>query len=482
MLSRSSLFSDSSCSKQGCIFLSHTRMPPQAESPRKPTRRSRRPPKKSAASITSQIPPTQDAELSTEASPDRQSDKPKRILRRGEQDVAIEESAPLNLQPLPPHTPPRPRSMYEGSLSKQLSCNDSASEISQSMKRTPKNQGQKQPGPMPVSNGTPGSTARTQSLTPSRTNDISARAYAGPTFHASPAASSLPVPRFFSKSVPNVDKTTSLKAMMRQEAPETTSESEGSLHQENKEPAQGHSTREESPLEVFFRADREAKARNSSPAKNMDIGNNQAEPNASPSKSPTSPRHHSRQPTDSSASGMFPMEMDGARVGTSSSPALQARSSSNLASNRPHVYSSMTEAERKDEQRKAQTAALKQLIHSPQPQTPHNGSTGQRPASSGLRKEVMLPTSPEQVSVAGYPGTPTPSRVHKPYTRADARAQSHQNGCTSPYTPFTSSKLPFQGSRSTLTRNNGNTKSMEDDLRRILKLDVLGEGVTPIRS
>lgn len=121
-------------------------------------------------------------------------------------------------------------------------------------------------------------------MTPNRTNETPIRAYAGPTFHASPAASSLPMPKYFSKSVPNVDKTSSLKTMMEQEAPDTTSGSEESPSQEISQPAHDHRAREESPLDIFFRADREAKAK-ARPTKESgtENPNDQARLSASPS-------------------------------------------------------------------------------------------------------------------------------------------------------------------------------------------------------
>ena len=82
-------------------------------------------------------------------------------------------------------------------------------------------------------------------------------AYAGPTFHASPAASALPMPKFLSKSVPDPNAGQGLEALVEKE-----------------EAACGHETRAidprhgnlsakavQSPLEIFFKADREEKAR-----------------------------------------------------------------------------------------------------------------------------------------------------------------------------------------------------------------------------
>lgn len=143
----------------------------------------------------------------------------------------------------------------------------------------------------------------------------------------------------------------------------------------------------------------------------------------------------------------------------------------------------MTEADRKEERRMAQTQALKQMLFSPRPQLQHNGSAGQRPPSSGLRKELTMPTSPGGPSDPELPATPTPFPVHNLYTSANSRPQSQQNGYVSPYSSFTPPRTPSHGSNITPVRKNGNAKSMEDDLRRILKLDVLGgEGVSPIRS
>ncbi|KAF2484474.1 hypothetical protein BDY17DRAFT_295698 [Neohortaea acidophila] len=82
-------------------------------------------------------------------------------------------------------------------------------------------------------------------------------AYAGPTFQASPAPSSLPVPKFFSRSVPNVAAQSSLTARMGQE----TASDDPEDRQPTPEPdvvgipRDGH----KSPLDFFFNADRQEK-------------------------------------------------------------------------------------------------------------------------------------------------------------------------------------------------------------------------------
>ena len=75
------------------------------------------------------------------------------------------------------------------------------------------------------------------------------KAYAGPNFHSSPNPSSLPVPSWFSKSVPATPSTgTSLQAMLEL--------SEETLSQSLEEP--------ESHLQKLFRADKEEKAKRAS--------------------------------------------------------------------------------------------------------------------------------------------------------------------------------------------------------------------------
>ena len=459
-------------------------MSSQTVTPQKHNRRSRRQQqKRSAGSISSQVPSSQDAELSTDTNPEKQLEQRTRILRRGDLETLPTPNPAVNLQ-LPPHTPPRPRSMYEGSTVKQHTNNESAPDMSQNRKRNSKAHGRKQSGaasPMPASNSNLASASRNQSLTPTRGNETPVKAYAGPTFHASPAASSLPMPKFFSKSMPNVDKTSSLKSMMEQEAPETTSESDGSPFRENTQPVHDHRTREASPLDIFFRADEKAKAKarplQESALKSSD---GQSMLSASPAGLPTPNRHHSRHPTDGSVGGMFPLEMDGATPDMASDSAISGNGSHRYE---PAIYnsSSMAELDITEEQRRAKTAALKQLLYSTRTPLPHNGSAGQRPPSSSLRQELTMPSSPGVPNPPPVPPSPTPSRVQNPHM--SSRTQHHPNGCVSPYSQFTPPRAQSQGSNFTPISDNGNKKSLEDDLRRILKLEILGgDGVPRVRS
>jgi len=171
-------------------------------------------------------------------------------------------------------------------------------------------------------------------------------AYAGPTFHASPAASALPIPKFLSKSVPPDTPQSSLQARLEQEK-ESSDKSSSPPREETvlEEPAPTNpsltnpSRTSESPLDFFFKAHREEKACISCPLLlimfNADRGQKargtgagtQSTPNSKPitnipQSEPTPPnhwskiygtdqRHHIRQSSSGSGRDLFMMELDG---------------------------------------------------------------------------------------------------------------------------------------------------------------------------
>ena len=505
-------------------------MPPQrAETPPRNSRGSRRPPRKSPGSTLPQVSSSQkDAGLSADTGLNGELGQPTRILRRGDHDTGSDVSVIGNLDFPTPSTPPRPRSMYDGISSGQYQAPQSAPDMHQRRKKGRKSQG----GPTrasgvrrPDPNDAPIAVPPQQPFTTNRSNETPVKAYAGPTFHASPAASSLPIPKFLSRSVPSVDKTSSLKSMMEQETTDTTSESDNSPFLDKSQLSQDHLAREDSPLDIFFQADREAKAKiqAGSPAVSGGLR----------SESQDDVRHHSRQPSDGSLR-MFSLEMDGAAPETIDEP--------NAKEPVTHVPKATTEVDSRDEQRKAQTLELKKLLYSPKPQRQasssprsgapspglgspspktashlgspslvpdaiskdqrrhaallalaqkqisgigtNNGSTSQRPSSS-LWQEMSLPSSPG-VQPPELPATPTQARVHQTSTPSNGNTQQQQNGYASPDSPFPSAFNPpanaTGGFKSNPSRHSKDSKSIEEDLRRILKLDVLGgDGASGVR-
>ncbi|EME81867.1 uncharacterized protein MYCFIDRAFT_78705 [Pseudocercospora fijiensis CIRAD86] len=123
------------------------------------------------------------------------------------------------------------------------------------------------------------------------------RAYAGPTFQASPAASALPMPKF-SRSVPNGGRPSSLSAKLAGEkTPEAEQSSpEADIVKPTAPPDEGH----KSPLDLFFQADKAERE--------------QARALSQPSLSPEfakRPATMPRNPFQQSGRSIFLSELDG---------------------------------------------------------------------------------------------------------------------------------------------------------------------------
>ena len=227
-----------------------------------------------------------------------------------------------------PITPPRPRSMYAGAYSGQLPGNVSASDSNDNRRKNPPQSHAQRSKSSSINsrpNVTPRSKSQKNTQTPKKTITTPSQAYAGPTFHASPAPSSLPIPKFFqkslSKSVPETTQAKGLAAMMDSEVSEEAPSPESSEPSPVREKAERlqQQAEEGSPLDIFFRADKEEKAR----ARLANITNlclentpdvtaiSDAEmPRESSSLVPEAFRHHSRQHTGSSAGGLFSIDME----------------------------------------------------------------------------------------------------------------------------------------------------------------------------
>lgn len=481
---------------------------PQAESSHKNSRRSRRPSRRSGDSSNFQKTTT----------PNFQEQQSRTAIRREDHTMDVEANTSGTLEVLNPLTPTRHKARCEGSASKHTERNGLDPANGQRRGKAPKSKAVRASAPPSADTDCiPASAPPHQSTRPNRLVETPVKAYAGPTFHASPAASSLPLPKFFSKSVPDVDKTCSLKVMMDHETNEITSGSEDSPSLENSHPSYNRQVWEDSPLDIFFRADREAKARGWT--------GNVASPNNSSSGEV---RHHSRHHTDSSLRGIFPLEMDGAST--------EVRETMPREGPVNPIHQTPSEADQREEHRKAQTLDLKKLLYSPRPQRPasssprsissphllgfpvsktsprgcapaqvpeslnrdpqrqaallalaqkqipgmataNNVSANQRPAYSKLRKQLSMPTSPGLEPIKP-PATQSQPNINETPARTNGQVQILQNGYILPYSPFSSdSSTPSKTTgdiSTTSNRHSKDAKSIEDDLRRILKLDVLG--------
>lgn len=347
----------------------------------------------------------------------------------------------------------------------------------------------------------------------------STAAYAGPTFHASPAPSALPIPSFYSKSVPESPAIHPLKPSMETRLSESPTPGLAPISQAQLNNQQ----REESPLDLFFKADREEKARArsaSSSQTSLPSAGPFPPPTLSPQTSQTPPTTFSqgltRYSNRNSASGMFAMELDGEGTpGTPYGPAFSTPYSERINAARSKAS---YEAPQHKAQQSTNSEALKAYLFSgyPSPRpaasstgpnmsrastalardivpghramaTPEGGTLtnnavlrshisqglNQDPnsknhtprmsgRSSGLRQEVTPTQTPAKTPDRGveYAHSPTPARVY-----GNSTSQTTAD-FTSTFTGHAIS--PAIGS-STCERKT-DIRGMEDDLRKMLRL------------
>lgn len=219
------------------------------------------------------------------------------------------------------------------------------------------------------------------------------QAYAGPTFHASPAPSSLPMPKFFSKSLPNTAAQPSLQSRLAGE--KTPEELTSSPEPDIVAPTPPRET-QESPLEFFFQADRVEKEKARS-------GSNSLSPLSARRPTPTTT---SRSPFQQSGKQIFLREMNGddenmpslRTVPTQSRPTLSERAYSS-----PAVAPQPSES---DEEHQAKTKALKQLLFNTTATPPRSQSRGN--SRSQTPEAFFGSPSPFQRASSG-PSTPQPT-------------------------------------------------------------------------
>ncbi len=374
-------------------------------------------------------------------------------------------------------------------------------------------------------------------------------AYAGPTFHASPAPSALPMPSFFSKSVPEVNNGKAPQALEDEGSPGRSGENH---LKENAQIVDHPAIREESPLDIFFKADRDEKAeRRKSSAPSLQSGRMISSPlrpfltPVSSSKSLSDPkgRHHLRNPTDDSTGGIFALEMEGSHRAISPAFATPYKHRMDAVRANTAPSATITQSDHEEEQRKAKTKALKELLLTPQ--RPASASTAATDSSTELSFTTMPYTASPSIRTGNSPryvsGPPTPAPALNPpwgakhsqhhashpslgqspgvamangsprarHTSSTLRQEvtagllphrgelkdtsvlsnsnslmvsqdsvnTHVNGKLSAPVSAPNSSIATESraaSEASTSRNSNDVRSMEDDLRRILKLDILG--------
>ncbi|TKA28994.1 hypothetical protein B0A50_03406 [Salinomyces thailandicus] len=370
------------------------------------------------------------------------------------------------------------------------------------------------------------------------------QAYAGPTFHASPAPSSLPVPKFFSKSVPNVAGQPSLQSRLDSEKAEVKKE-ESSPESDVVAPVSRDALH--SPLDLFFLADKAEKQKTRS---GSDLLSPQKAARQSLATGPRNPFQHSGR-------SVFLKELDGDSEEMPSPKTVPPGSRPPLNDRARSSPGTVPQSPKEEQDREAYTRSLKDLLfnnvngtaqNTTPPQQPHAPLGAQAPStpspfnrpvsgsgalapsseqqqqqnhyalhygnrnlsplfkaaretpmrSSGLRQELQngRPTPPDlqqppqqqaqhsdansfsrdylnQHIRSNHTGSlPQLSSVHG--INADGFSNSMSGPSASPDVKHGVQAVGPVGDASPRTSGNKDIRSMEDDLRRMLKLNVLG--------
>ena len=351
------------------------------------------------------------------------------------------------------------------------------------------------------------------------------QAYAGPTFHSSPAPSALPIPSFYSKSMPSIPS---------KKTPDVAEESE--RHQVAQTKAEdstateidGTIKRESTALDFLFEAALQARdtPRAESPASRS----------ANLSALEDSPLSRSPAPREGSET-VFPFELDGYGLNANSigptfaTPYKERITALRSSSASPSIPSSTLD----EDERKTKTEALKKMLmnnaqnstHRPASTSPYQSDPNNpfnarapdlrspKPSSHQIRHRSG-PSTPAPSSngsgphqyFSGLPPTAHGSRMngspmHRPassHLRRQYQVQDHEtsaelfsdnNASTPPIstarTAVKHPQSPYQSNDTSSTAlprtgqapNHSSThtaQQLEDDLRRVLKLNLTSKG------
>lgn len=324
--------------------------------------------------------------------------------------------------------------------------------------------------------------------------------YAGPTFHASPAPSALPMPTFFSKSVPDSGLSTSLELEN-----ELDEESAPELTPSKPKAASTRVSHDPSPLDFLFKAAIDAR------------GKTQQSPEVASKNTLSSDEVKCGQRPDTSANGIFSLELDGPERNTPTylTPVSSYKDKMNALTSGNNQHQAKTALD--DAQRRVKTEELKHLLLNPRPQRPASASPQLKDPGHSYSYSVRQPVNPAQHASSGPP-TPVSfngiigqdtmmasGKVNASKPPVQAAFQNHyQPAFRQTFSPYASpanaartnnyrppsTQSPFEGGPMSQRYESPSpfctkaqhaspshtpeidTKKMEDDLRRILKLDM----------
>jgi Proline-rich nuclear receptor coactivator motif len=351
------------------------------------------------------------------------------------------------------------------------------------------------------------------------------QAYAGPTFHSSPAPSALPLPSFYSKSMPSIPSAETPDTVEGSEAHKMTG---GPLGCGTQACIDNERKRESTPLDFLFEAARQARdtPRAESPASRS----------ANLSAVEDSPVSRSPAPREGGET-VFPFELDGNGSHVNSiGPAFATPYKERMAALRSSSASpSIATPDLDEDDRRTKTEALKKLLMTnaqaasqhqastlPYVSDPNNPFNSRAPELRGSQttmhqtRQRSGPSTPIPTSNASgqhqyYPGLTatayearaTGSPMYRPpssHLRRQYQVQDHDSpaelssdNSAAPPPISTARKTikqpqsPYQSSNNSNTalprtsqtpnhKSSHSAQQLEDDLRRVLKLDLTSRG------
>jgi hypothetical protein len=232
-------------------------------------------------------------------------------------------------------------------------------------------------------------------------------AYAGPTFHASPAPSALPIPKFLSRSVPAKTRI----------GPPTPPPEESSESGSSPSPLAGSPSRppiavpprnEMSPLDLLFKADRAERANQF-----------QGSPNANNffnSVNTSRPQHY-KQDSYGSLNAPFPIELDGDARSSHMSPPPQASPAGHRSVPDPHNVSQLKDVSQSPNNDVMQDLLSRLSMSQKKPQAatpPRPDVQGQSNAATRNQNPSPFQDGRSAARSASGPSTPTPPAQENP--------------------------------------------------------------------
>ena len=426
-------------------------------------------------------------------------------------------------------TPSRPQSMpvrnsYNGSRS-MASASESITNNSASV--TPSQTPKKGYSPLQRQSRSPPKphTPLMKSLTPSQY-------YAGPAFHASPAASALPMPKFLSRSVPNLTKSPSLQSMMEKEGGNMESDqSDDSPSLRKSRIVEENKISEESDQDGListntsekFEQQKENQITTTADESNIESpSTDDSKPASTLTRTEDQKPYHARHGTESSIGEFFPLEIghlsppNNSKVESSPQPSalcltppislseeqrkdkslelkrlllsskfqcssstalgleteLNRKPPSLLFSRTNSLQDSFSPGSAPNTTRTYTPQKLQQRAVSSSATSPTTWSFQPQSKSSNLRKQSKLPGLSDYSHLPELPPSPTPIYWYgsgKPYAQ---RNKNSRKDSVKSFTSEFSSQSSSHSIESDLTQNAEQTRSIESYLRSVLKLDM----------